>query len=72
MNPEIRPATPADLPVLAAFIRALAAHHGETATVTEAHLSRLLFGARRAGMALIADRGRPARGLRRAPCRWCG
>ena len=51
---EIRPATPEDLAVLAGFIRALAAHHGETATIGEARLALLLFGARRSGAALVA------------------
>jgi ribosomal protein S18 acetylase RimI-like enzyme len=53
--PDIRPATPADLPVLAAFIRALAAHHGDSATVTEGRLARLFFGPARAATALVAE-----------------
>jgi GNAT superfamily N-acetyltransferase len=40
----IRAATPADLPQLVAMITALAAHHDDSATVTEASLSRDLFG----------------------------
>jgi ribosomal protein S18 acetylase RimI-like enzyme len=40
----IRAATPADLPQLVALIRALAAHHDDAATVTEATLARDLFG----------------------------
>jgi ribosomal protein S18 acetylase RimI-like enzyme len=53
----IRPAEPADLALLAGFVRALAAHHGDTATLTEAQLGRLLFGARRVARALIAEAG---------------
>jgi GNAT superfamily N-acetyltransferase len=61
MTLEIRPAAPADIAVLAAFIRALAAHHGETATITETRLQRILFGAARQGAALIAvEDGEPA------------
>jgi GNAT superfamily N-acetyltransferase len=55
MTAKIRPATPADLPVLAAFVRALAAHHDDSATVTETGLARLFFGPAKAATALIAE-----------------
>lgn len=60
MTTQIRPAEPADLPALAGFIRALAAHHGDTALVTEEALRRLFFGPARAAAALVAEaEGRP-------------
>jgi GNAT superfamily N-acetyltransferase len=62
MTPTIRPATPADLPVLAAFIRALSAHHGDDATVSEDRLARLFFGPTRAAQALVAEAGGRALG----------
>jgi GNAT superfamily N-acetyltransferase len=40
----IRKATPTDLPQLVAMIQALATHHGDAATVSEASLARDLFG----------------------------
>jgi ribosomal protein S18 acetylase RimI-like enzyme len=57
MDLTIRPAEPRDLPALGAFLRALAEHHGETASLSEAQLQRLFFGARRAASALIAEAG---------------
>jgi GNAT superfamily N-acetyltransferase len=40
----IRKAEPRDLPQLCAMIAGLAAHHGDTSSVTEADLGRDLFG----------------------------
>lgn len=40
----IRPAQPIDLPQLCAMIHALAAHHGDASSMTEADLARDLFG----------------------------
>lgn len=41
---SVRPARPDDVPHLAAMVAALAAHHGDTATLTEDDLHRDLFG----------------------------
>ncbi len=44
MPHPIRPAEPADIPTLLGLIAELAAHHGDIATITAAHLHRDLFG----------------------------
>ena len=51
----IRPAIPADLPQLVAMVRALAAHHGDDAQITEATLARDLFGPQPWIQVLVAE-----------------
>lgn len=53
----IRPAAAADLPQLVGMIRALAAHHDDAATVSEADLSRDLFSAQPWMQMLVAESG---------------
>ena len=57
MTPMIRPATPADIPVMLGFIRDLAAFEREPDAVeaTEDMLHDALFGAQPAAEALIAE-----------------
>ena len=64
MPASIRPATPADLPLVLAFIRELAAYEklSEQVAATEATLRATLFGARPAAECVLAfaDDGAPA------------
>ena len=64
MPASIRPATPADLPLVLAFIRELAAYEklSEQVAATEATLRTTLFGARPAAECVLAfaDDGAPA------------
>lgn len=57
----IRPATPADVPVILAFVRELAAFEREPDAVraTEADLHAALFGPAPAAEAVVADDGAP-------------
>lgn len=51
----IRPACAADLPRLLPMVHALAQHHGDTPTATEATLSRDLFSPQSWAVALVAE-----------------
>lgn len=57
----IRPATPADVPVILRFVRELAAFEREpnAVTATEADLAAALFGPAPAAEAVIAELGEP-------------
>lgn len=60
MTVSIRPATPADVPVMLRFVRELAAYEREPDAVeaTEPMMAEALFGASPAAEALIAERDR--------------
>lgn len=53
--PEIRPATPGDIPALSKMIHDLAAHHGDLSAATAESLARDLFGPQPVSSVLIAD-----------------
>jgi GNAT superfamily N-acetyltransferase len=52
---NIRPASPADLPRLLPMVHALAQHHGDTPTATDATLSRDLFSPQAWAVVLVAE-----------------
>ncbi len=57
MNITIRPALPVDRPGLLSMISALAAHHGDTAAVTDSTLDRDVFGHRPWYQVIVAADG---------------
>lgn len=65
MKPHIRPATPADVPVLLSLIRDLAGYEqlSDMVVTDEAQLERELFGDRRTAEALLCLAGEEAVGM---------
>lgn len=65
MKPHIRPATPADVPVLLSLIRDLAGYEqlSDMVVTNEAQLERELFGDRRTAEALLCLAGEEAVGM---------